>query len=77
MLVTGAYVSRNVGFLVVIPWQRVASFGRPEPVAGIGPQGDDDERQLWGARNCLLVAPIEEANARPPNRRISKAIIEF
>jgi hypothetical protein len=41
------------------------------------PQGDDDERQLWGARNCILAVPVEEANAGPADRRISKAIVEF
>jgi hypothetical protein len=30
MLMTLAYIIRNVGFLVVIPWYRMASFGRQE-----------------------------------------------
>jgi hypothetical protein len=33
---TVAHIIRNVGFLVVIPWHRVASFGRELPF-GEGP----------------------------------------
>jgi hypothetical protein len=63
---TLANIIRNVGFMVVISWHRVASFGRLEPLAATR-----RARGRWPLRNFPLLVDSE------PNIVEASIIVEY